>query len=173
MALVRELDQGALAELLGEPPANPSLPPEPPQPFIRLQMLAGHLGLLQAGDIVEAGRQTSRLPTQRALIGISTANPPKDIRFDDRGRELERPPQWTAEFPYHALNKFEYLMATELDALQANPNLRISKARCLVIEHAQVEHILPKMVIFQAYYCLNSPFINALCNKPWKTPHQK
>ena len=168
VALVRGLQQGALAELLGKPPANPSLPTEPPQPFIRLQMLAGYLGLLQAGDVVEAGRQTSRLPTQRAMIGISTANPPKDIRFDDRGHELERPPKWTAEFPYHALNKFEYLMSAELDALQANPNLRISKTRCLVIEHAEVEYILPKMVIFQAYYCLNSPFINALCNKPWK-----
>jgi len=169
VAPIRGLQQGTLAELLGRPPANAAIPTEPPQPFIRLQMLAGYLGLLQAGDVIEAGRPISRLPTQHAMIGISAAHPPKDIRFDDLGHQLERPQTWTAKYPYHALNKFEYLMATELDyAQQTNSSLRISKTRCLVIQHAEVEYILPKMVIFQAYYCLNSSFINALCNKPWK-----
>ena len=158
------LSQEAIAELLGKPPGSSN---QPNPPIRRWQMLAGYLGLLQAGDVIEAGRKISKLPTQRATIEISTANRPKDIRFADGERYLEKPPTWSQGIPYRVLNSFEYLMATGLESGYANPNLHITRTRCLVIQYGDVEYILPKMVVFQAFYCLNSRLINALCNKAW------
>lgn len=157
-----------VAEILGRPPANSVRAVQPPQPFIRRQILAGYLGLIKVGDLVEAGRRIAKLPTQRAKITVSSSNPPIDITLEDRRRELNRPKDWNSKYPYHALNKFEYLLPTEFDERVTNPNLSISNTRCLIIQYGKVEYVLPKIVIFQSYYCLSSKFINALCNKPWK-----
>lgn len=166
--LVSGLNGIALAEILGRPPmTNLAGAQQHSRPFIKRPMLAGYLNALKSGDVICSGSKISSLPTCRVDLELTVSNSPNDIRYEDLRGVLAKPAGWSQALPYRALNPFEYLMA--MDGDQPNDQLRTKRSRCLVIQHLGTEYILPKLVIFQAFYCINTNLINTFCNGPWTT----
>jgi hypothetical protein len=134
---------------------------------IRRILLAGFLPLVRTGDVYEMGRRVARLPADKYEVILTNRTAFSEHKFGER-IDLEKaaacglprlPPEWPPGAPYKVLNHFEYPAAEEMKWAK--------DSRCLLFQYGDVEYILPRMVIFQAFYSGDSRLINALCNGHW------
>jgi hypothetical protein len=152
---VTRLPNTAIAELLGSRPRT-SEAGEIEQPIITNRVIqAGYLPILSVGEVIEGGSQVTRLPPQTREVRLTHDTALADVRV---GSPLAPPPDWSASAPFRVLNRFEY----QLGGIPG-----IQESRCLVFRFNGTEYILPKMVIFRAFYGFSSKMINALCSGPW------
>lgn len=149
------LSSTSIAEILGSRPRTPGAQ-EVDQPIITNRVIqAGYLPLLSIAEVIEGGSQVARLPTESREIRLLPSTVLADLRV---GESLPPPAEWSASAPFRVLNRFEY----QLGGIPG-----IQDSRCLVFHFDGTEYILPKMVIFRAFYGFSSKLINALCSGPW------
>jgi len=150
-----QLSNTTIAELLGSRPRT-SDGGEVEQPVTTNRVIqAGYLPILSVGEVIEGGSQVSRLPPQTREVRLTHNTALADLRVD---APLPPPADWSASAPFRVLNRFEY----QLGGIPG-----IQESRCLVFRFNGTEYILPKMVIFRAFYGFSSKVINALCSGPW------
>lgn len=142
------------AEILGRPPRSRDGTEAEPPVFINRTLLAGFVALIQVGDIYQGTRRVAKAPTQPRIVGLTDQTTLIDGRFGDL---TDAPPGWSAP-TFQILNQFEFSLKGIAGA---------ANSRCIAFMHARTEYILPKIVIFQAFYACHSKLVNALCNGPW------
>jgi hypothetical protein len=127
------------------------------------RVMVGSLPLLDIGQIYQNGTKIGQLPTSMASISIHQAAPIFGTEIE-MGKEVPPPPWWTKGFPYRTLNPSEYI------GLWGMP-----KSRCDVIRRRNGSHIteylIPKTVIFKAFYGMHTEIAKAFCNGPWSTTY--
>jgi hypothetical protein len=153
--LVPQLRGAPWAEIVGRPPRTRDGAEAEPPIFIFRTLLAGFVARMQVGDIYEGTRRVARIPTQSRRVTLDHRTRVIDGHFGDRAPS--EPPGWKAE-TFQILNQFEF-------SLKGVPGA--AGSRCIVFFHEGTEYILPKMVIFQAFYACHSRMVNALCNESW------
>ncbi|MDQ0042802.1 hypothetical protein [Variovorax boronicumulans] len=165
---VEELDQltdDDVKVLLGTPPrwaSTSAAGQEQQQAFIGRLLLAAYLPQLQIGYVIEATRCVGRLRSKEKTVQLdyNTVQEARSI-----GDERAKPADWTVNAPYRVLNSFEYRIAGGI--------AEVYKSRCVIFRHGNTEYILPRMVIFKAFYGMDSITISALCSGDWPTQVQQ
>ncbi|MFH0134024.1 hypothetical protein ACGLHS_27710 [Variovorax sp. VaC1] len=154
------LNDDNVKELLGTRPRSPyasdPAPAQEPPMFVGRVIQAAYLPLLYVGDVIEGAGRVSRLPRKSRTVTLTGSTTIADQRI---GAEIDAPPDWTVPTPFRVLNRFEYQLIGGIAGVQ--------ESRCLVFRHKKTEYILPKIVIFRAFYGLSSKMINALCSDAW------
>lgn len=142
------------SEIVGRPPrSRDGTEPEAPF-FINRTLLAGFLALIQVGDIYEGARRVAKTPTQLRIVYLNDQTILVDGKF---GGPTDAPPGWSAP-TFQNLNHFEFSLKGIAGA---------ADSRCIVFRQDGTEYVLPKIVIFQAFYACHSKLVNALCDRPW------
>lgn len=165
---VGELDQFTdddVKVLLGTPPRSASASgtgQEQLPVFIGRLLLAAYLPQLQVGDVIEATRCVGRLYSKERTVQLDS-DTVQEAWFI--GGERARPADWTVDRPYRVLNSFEYRIAGGI--------ADVYKSRCVIFRHGNTEYILPRIVIFKAFYGMDSTVISALCSGDWPTQVEK
>lgn len=149
---LRTLNEQQIAALLGRPPKT--INDQEAEPIISRSLLAGSVASLHVGDVCEDTRRVSRLPTLRREIRLDNQTRIADVLYSSK---VNPPPGWKPPI-FQALNKFEFSLDCVTGAL---------RSRCLVFEFDGTEYVLPKIVIFQAFYGFHTRLVNALCNDAW------
>ncbi|MDR6521638.1 hypothetical protein J2789_004325 [Variovorax paradoxus] len=160
-----ELSEDDIKVLLGTAPrwaSTSAAGQEQQQAFVGRLLLAAYLPQLQVGDVIEATRCVGRLRFKERTVELDF-NTVQDAR--SIGDEREKPADWTVNAPYRVLNGFEYRIAGGI--------AEVFKSRCVIFRHGDTEYILPRMVIFKAFYGMDSRIISALCSGDWPTQVQK
>lgn len=123
------------------------------------RVMVGSLPVLEIGQIFQNRVKVGQLPTSMATILIYPTVPTYEAEVTME-QEVPPPPWWKKGFPHKTLNAYEYV------GLWA-----MGKSRCDVIRRREGihihEYIIPKTVIFKAFYGLHTEMAKAFCNGPW------
>lgn len=162
---LNKLTDDDIKMLLGTPPrwaATSAVGQEQQQAFVGRLLLAAYLPQLQVGDVIEGTRCVGRLRFKERTVELDS-----DTVRDARsiGDDREKPADWTVNAPYRVLNSFEYRIAGGITD--------VFKSRCVIFRYGDTEYILPRMVIFKAFYGMDSRTISALCSGDWPTQVQE
>lgn len=165
ISALKSLNQKQIAEMLGTRPVGKEpIAPEPP-PVICRRFLAGSLPLLHVGNVFQSTPDgtiaAGSLQGATRTVRISSHITIDDLRV---ASTIAAPEEWTVNKPFKVLNRFEY----RLSGIAG-----IEESRCLLFRHGTTEYVLPKIVIFRAFYGWSSRLINALCNGPWPDSAKK
>lgn len=150
LSIAAHLSKEEVAYTLGRRPGSAS----EPTMFHTERVLAGYLPLLKIGNLAQNTAVVGGLPLERASLTLTNARDTQHVKVSE---EWDAPKDWSVG-KYRLLNRFDF----HLDGIED-----IKEARCLVIRKNNTDFIIPKMVIFQTFYGLNSRVINALCGGPW------
>lgn len=147
-AEINRLTQRAAVDLLAPDPATSN------HLYSSIKVHVGLLPHFCVGKIYQGQRYVGDLPTITRRLSLPEA---EDSACEICvGEELERPANWTV--PYRLIH------AREFGGVQSE----FSASRCLVFNLAGgVECIIPRTVIFQAFYAVQREMANAFTSGPW------
>jgi hypothetical protein len=149
---IQRLDAWDVGEILGKKVGDESFGPE----MRCVPLLAAYIPMVHVGAVVQGARIVANLPGESKRVVLTRATPwNAEARLNS---DHTSPSGWSAKIPYKVLNKFEFQFG-------GYPNFLDS--RCVVFEYQDEEYILPKLVIFRAFYAWSSRLINAICGGPW------
>lgn len=151
LSIASSLSKEDISYVLGR---RPGAATSAPSVFHTERVLAGYLPLLRIGNIAQGSSIVGRLPLAQKSLRLTSAS---DIEHVKVSEEWTAPKDWSVG-PYRLLNRFDF----HLDGIED-----IKAARCVVVRQNDMDFIIPKMVIFQAFYGIHSRVINALCGGPW------
>lgn len=128
------------------------------------RVMVGLLPVLAIGQIYQNRMRVGQLPTTMATISIHRAASADEAEIEI-GQQVPPPPWWDSRFPHRILNPHEYAGL-----------FGMSKSRCDVIRrndgiHVN-EYIIPKTVIFKAFYGMHTEIAKAFCNGPWSQRYE-
>lgn len=129
------------------------------------RVMVGSLPSLEIGQIYQDRIKIGQLPTSMAGIAFHQAVSTYSNEFE-MGQEVPAPPWWNKEYKHKILNPSDYigLYGTMLNS------------RCDVIKRRDGihlnEYIIPKTVIFKAFYGMHTEIIKAFCNGPWSKTYE-
>jgi hypothetical protein len=143
---LEKISPSEVSELLARPKLDSDA-------LITRELNAGFLSAIRIGCVLTDGYITAKLRDETSEILLSPSVKVVPSKFGDAAI---KPTGWGEKFSFYVLNAREYWTATSMSA-----------SRCLLFQIGGVEYILPRMVIFQAFYALNSMMIHAICVHPW------
>ncbi len=135
---------------------NRDVPPE----FRTALLDASSLPAIRLGQVYRSGRRVGDLPTSTLMLNMPGG---EDLmREVYLGDNLEKPPGWADKYNFRLLNPSQYEL----------PYRAYDMSRCIVrtIEHrgADIDVVIPRMLIEQTFYYRDSHMINIAAKGNWE-----
>lgn len=120
---------------------------------------AGSLPALRVGQVYQSGRRVGDLRTSTLMLDMPGGE--QLMREISLGDNLEKPPGWADKYNFRLLNPSQYEL----------PYRTYDMSRCVVrrIEHdgAEVDVVIPRMLIEQTFYYPDSRMIHIAARGDW------
>lgn len=155
---IQRLTKSEVSEIFGKKVGE-----ESPTPEMRcVSLLAAYIPMLHVGAVVQGTKVVACLQGESKRVVLTSAT-----QWSADGRlnsDHAAPNGWSPGLPYKVLNKFEFQFGGYASFLES---------RCIVFESQGVEYVLPKVVVFRAYYAWSSKLVNAICGSSWPKAVEK